>query len=91
MPLHERLIAYLEAHATDRAELPAPLSYRDGLINVGNALALHATGLSWNEVSRRNGLLLTTDCIHLNDTGGAIIADLISAWLTSARASGGDA
>jgi len=81
LPLHERMVAYLREHEGDRAELPPRLAYRDGLINVGNAIALHATGLSWDEVSHRNGLLLTTDCLHLNSVSGGMIADLIENWL----------
>ena len=81
LPLHERMVAYLREHEEDRAALPPRLEYRDGLINIGNAVALHATGLSWDEVSRRNGLLVTTDCLHLNSVGGGMIADLIEEWL----------
>jgi len=81
LPLHERMVAYLRAHEAERAGLPPRLEYRDGLHNTGNALALHATGLSWDEVSRRNGLLLTTDCLHLNSHSAGMIADLIEAWL----------
>ena len=81
LPLHERMVAYLREHEAGREGLPARLAYRDGLVNVGNAIALHATGLSWDEVSRRNGLLLTTDCLHLNSIGGGMIADLIEGWL----------
>jgi lysophospholipase L1-like esterase len=81
LPLHERMVAYLREHEGERAQLPPRLEYRDGLTNVGNALALHATGLSWDEVSRRNGLLVTTDCLHLNSMGAGMIADLIEAWL----------
>jgi lysophospholipase L1-like esterase len=81
LPLHERMVAYLREHEAERAQLPPRLEYRDGLHNTGNALALHATGLSWDEVSRRNGLLLTTDCLHLNSVGAGMIADLIEAWL----------
>ena len=81
LPLHERIVAYLHEHEGDRARLPPRLEYRDGLHNTGNALALHATGLSWDEVSRRNGLLVTTDCLHLNSVGAGMIADLIEAWL----------
>jgi lysophospholipase L1-like esterase len=81
LPLHERMVTYLHEHEADRTGLPPRLVYRDGLINVGNAIALHATGLSWDEVSRRNGLLLTTDCLHLNSIGGGMIADLIESWL----------
>jgi lysophospholipase L1-like esterase len=81
LPLHERMVAYLRDHEGDRAQLPPRLEYRDGLHNTGNALALHATGLSWDEVSRRNGLLVTTDGLHLNSVGAGMIADLIEAWL----------
>lgn len=83
LPLHERMVAYLREHESDRAHLPPRLEYRDGLTNVGNAIALHATGLSWDEVSHRNGLLLTTDCLHLNSVGGEMIAHLIENWLLS--------
>ena len=57
------------------------LVYRDGLHHIGNATALHASGLSWDDVSRRNGLLLLTDTLHLNSVGAGMIADLIEAWL----------
>jgi len=81
LPLQERMVEYLRDHEGDRAQLPPRLEYRDGLHNTGNAVALHATGLSWDEVSRRNGLLLLTDTLHLNGVGGGMIADLIEAWL----------
>jgi lysophospholipase L1-like esterase len=81
LPLHEKMVGYLREHEGDRAGLPPRLEYRDGLTNIGNAVALHATGLSWDEVSRRNGLLVTTDCLHLNSVGGGMIADLIEEWL----------
>jgi lysophospholipase L1-like esterase len=81
LPLYERMAAYLREHEAERAALPPRLAYRDGLINIGNAVALHATGVSWDEVSRRNGLLLTTDCLHLNGVGAGMIADLIGSWL----------
>ena len=81
LPFHERVVAYLREHESERAHLPARLEYRDGLHNTGNALALHASGLSWDEVSRRNGLLVTTDCLHLNSVGAGMVADLIEGWL----------
>jgi lysophospholipase L1-like esterase len=85
LPLHERMTAYLREHEAERAALPPRLAYRDGLHNVGNAVALHARGLSWDEVSARNGLLLTTDCLHLNSRGGRMIADLIAGWLVTVQ------
>jgi len=81
LPLHERMVAYLQEHEGERAQLPPRLEYHEDLTSVDNAIALHATGLSWDEVSRRNGLLVTTDCLHLNSVGAGMIADLIEAWL----------
>jgi len=81
LPFHEQVVAYLREHEAERASLPPRLEYRDGLHNTGNALALHSSGLSWDEVSRRNGLLLTTDTLHLNSIGAGMIADLIEGWL----------
>ena len=75
------MIAYLLTHGEDRAKLGPMLEYRDGLHNTANALGLHSTGLSWDEVSHRNGLLITTDCLHLNSVGAGRVADLISDWL----------
>jgi lysophospholipase L1-like esterase len=86
LPLHARAVSYLQKHEADRAGLPPMLAYRDGLHNVGHAVALHAQGLSWDEVSARNGLLLTTDCLHLNRRGAGLIADLIAAWLQDGNA-----
>ncbi len=83
LPLHERMVTYLHEHEAERAQLPPRLEYRDGLTNVGNAVALHASGLSWDEVSHRNGLQLTTDCLHLNSVSAGMIADLIEGWLTT--------
>jgi lysophospholipase L1-like esterase len=81
LPLYEEMIAYLLTHEADRATLPPMLEYRDGLHNTANALGLHSSGLSWDEVSERNGLLLLTDTLHLNSVGAGIVADLIEGWL----------
>jgi lysophospholipase L1-like esterase len=81
LPFHERLLAYLQEHEAERAALPPRLAYRDGLINTGNATALHHMGLSWDEISHRNGLQLLTDGLHLNSIAAGMIADLIEGWL----------
>jgi lysophospholipase L1-like esterase len=36
---------------------------------------------SWDEISVREGLVLTTDTIHLNSHGAAIVADQLERWL----------
>jgi lysophospholipase L1-like esterase len=80
LPLNERMVDYLRDHEAERT---APrLEYRDGLHNIGTATALHAGGMSWDDVSKRNGLLVTTDTLHLNSVGAGMIADLIEDWLT---------
>lgn len=81
LPFHEQQIDYLHKHEAKRAGLPPRLEYRDGLTNIGTATALHAAGMSWDEISRRNGLLLTTDCLHLNSISAGMIANLIEGWL----------
>ena len=90
LPLNERMTAYLREHEADRSALPPRLAYHDGLINVGTALALHASGLTWNDVSRRNGLLLLTDTLHLNERAGEMVAGLIAGWLEGQSSAGGD-
>jgi lysophospholipase L1-like esterase len=84
LPLYERMTAYLREHEADLAGLPPRLPYRDGLNNIGTATALHDSGLSWDEVSKRNGLLVTTDGLHLNSVGAGMVADLIEEWLLQA-------
>jgi lysophospholipase L1-like esterase len=81
LPAYEKMVDYLREHEYDRAAMPPRLAYREGLHNIGTATALHAAGMSWNDVARRHGLLLLTDTIHLNETGAGIIADLIEGWL----------
>jgi lysophospholipase L1-like esterase len=81
LPLFERMVEYLDEHAGERT---APrLEYRPGLHNIGTAMMLHSSGLSWDDISKRNGLLLTTDTLHLNSVGAGMIADLVEEWLTS--------
>lgn len=89
IPVNETMVEYLRANQkpdSERASRPKRLAYRTGLININNALAMRTQGLSWNEISQRNGLLLTTDCLHLNDTGAGIVARLVGEWLSRTMA-----
>jgi lysophospholipase L1-like esterase len=81
LPVHEKMVEYLKSHEADRASLPPMLAHRDGIINVSNATALRKQGMTWNEISARNGLLLTTDCLHLNDTAAEMVAQMVADWL----------
>ena len=77
LPLHDRLASLLP---TDSA---AP-AYRGDRMFIARSILGHlALRRSWNEVSRRNGLTLLTDHIHLNDRAAAVVADLISESLDS--------
>ena len=37
---------------------------------------------SWDDISRRNGLTVLTDHIHLNDRAAGIAADLVEGAIT---------
>jgi acyl-CoA thioesterase I len=75
LPLHDRLVEALDATRT-------PPPYTGNIRKVMTAGARHLIfRQSWNTVSRRNGLSLLTDHIHLNDRAAAVVADLISTFL----------
>lgn len=77
LPLNDRLRSQL---ATDQS----PPAYE------GDVTAIMKAGLqhlmlrrSWDTVSRRNGLALLTDHIHLNDRAAATVAELIGTILVN--------
>ena len=70
LPLHDRLVQLLPGH------VPPPYEGQRGPIM--RAAARHLLlRRSWGSISRRNGLALVTDHIHLNDRLGDVVADLI--------------
>lgn len=72
LPLFERLVAELpEGHR------PQPYSYRKAPMLLAR-FQRSILGRSWDEISRRNGLVVLTDWVHLNDLGAAILADLVT-------------
>lgn len=75
LPLHDRLVGLLPSDH-------APPPYEGSVRKVMTAAAQHLLlRRSWNTVSRRNGLTLLTDHIHLNDTAANAVAELIDAYL----------
>jgi lysophospholipase L1-like esterase len=77
LPLHERQRDYLLAHPG-----PPGLAYQDGLAAFIKAAARrYLLRQDWDDISRRNGLRLTIDGIHLNSTGGGMVADLVEQFL----------
>jgi lysophospholipase L1-like esterase len=77
LPLHERMVDFLEAHPA----VPNTL-FRPGRFLTLTAAAQHLIfRRSFDAISQARGLQLTTDTIHLNTRGAAMITELIAAWL----------
>ncbi|MFD4461240.1 SGNH/GDSL hydrolase family protein [Nocardia sp. NPDC058480] len=78
LPLHERMTEVLR-----QADTPGP-EYSFTFVRALAAATQHyLLGQSWDQVARNGGMRLLIDHIHLNDRGGAIVADLTSTWLSS--------
>jgi lysophospholipase L1-like esterase len=76
LPLNERQVACL-AGSTPGTH------YRDSLtLMAGGALQHFLLRRSLEDISRRRGLLLTTDLLHQNTRGATMIADLIEEFLS---------
>lgn len=82
LPLHERQIEELR-----RAD-PPPIPYREATpVAVIGVLARHAVlRRSLDSISRRRGLLLTTDHIHQNSRGATLIAEAVDTGLLTRSA-----
>ncbi|MFD8435837.1 SGNH/GDSL hydrolase family protein [Streptomyces microflavus] len=82
LPLHERQVEEL-----GRAD-PPPVPYRAPTPAAGLAVLLRTAVLrhSLDTISRRRGLLLTTDHIHQNSRGAALVAEVIDTWLPTRSA-----
>lgn len=79
LPLHDRLVRLLP-----RDHIPPPYEGNDRLVVTAAARHL-LLRRSWDRVSRRNGLTLLTDHIHLNDTAAATVAEVIGGFLRQER------
>ncbi|MEU5216575.1 GDSL-type esterase/lipase family protein [Streptomyces sp. NPDC020807] len=82
LPLHERQTEELR-----RAD-PPPIPYRDPTpaASLGVLLRRGLLRHSLDTISRRRGLLLTTDHIHQNSRGAALVAEVIDTWLPTRSA-----
>ncbi|MGY0062137.1 SGNH/GDSL hydrolase family protein [Streptomyces sp. LZ34] len=81
LPLHERQAGHLRAGGhTPR------IAFRDGRALSSRAAMQHfMLGRSFDSIARRRGLELTTDFIHQNSRGAAMIADVIEEFLRAAN------
>lgn len=77
LPLHERQTEELR-----RADAP-PIPYREATPAAGVGVLLQRALLrrSFDAISRRRGLMLTTDHIHQNSRGAALVAEVIDGGL----------
>jgi lysophospholipase L1-like esterase len=79
LPLHEQQVDYLATRATTPG-----IRFRDGrLLSATAAIQHFVLRRSFDDISRRRGLQLTTDFIHQNTHGATMIADLIDSFLKS--------
>ena len=83
LPLHDHLVALLPDGSR-------PPPYRGDRNLMARSIMGHMIlRRNWDEVSRRNGLTVLTDHIHLNDNGAAVVAQLISEALASSATAQG--
>lgn len=76
--LFEMMAAYLAEHP--HAALPYTLGGFERAMYTG--IARHfLLGASFGEISQKNGFLLETDYLHLNETGARMVADLIEGFV----------
>ncbi|MEU9337065.1 SGNH/GDSL hydrolase family protein [Streptomyces sp. NPDC048290] len=85
-------VAYLPLHERQTEELrrasPPPVPYQEptAAASVGVLVRRAVLRRSLDTVSRRRGLLLTTDHIHQNSRGAALVAEVIDTWLPTRSA-----
>lgn len=83
LPIHERMQAYLDRRCSGPRRSFG--EYRTGM-----GLAVKARRFllrqSFDAISRHNGFCLLTDFFHLNDTGAAMVADAVAAFITAGEA-----
>jgi lysophospholipase L1-like esterase len=75
LPLHDRLVALMPPD-----HVPPPYT-GDRMLIVKSLVSHLLLRRSWDEVSRRHGLTVLTDHIHLNDRAAAALAELVGAGL----------
>lgn len=75
LPLYGRLVGLLPpGHA--------PPPYAGAIAEILKAgMSAQLLRRSWDDISRRNGLAVLTDHIHLNDRAAAVVADLVAGFL----------
>jgi hypothetical protein len=74
--VHDRLAALIPTYHE-------PPPYTGGRLPIVGAMLSHMVARrSWDDIARRNGLVVLTDHIHLNDRAAAVVADLVAEALS---------
>ena len=79
LPIYESMEQFLCTHQQGPAQ--AFDETRAGALMLRAMWEHNIRGRRWEDVSIRNGLVLTTDTVHFNHRGAGIIADQIEGWL----------
>jgi acyl-CoA thioesterase-1 len=77
LPLNESLGTLIENSGSHSSR---PFKLRIGLL-LGAAVRRYIAHQTWDTIAGRNRLIVHTDQIHLNDSAGKVVADLIAGWL----------
>lgn len=80
IPIYESLVAILQKktkHNPSYHHNPQ----RTALLNFKCLVLHYVMGWSWDAISRHHGMLLLTDCLHINSMAGHIVATCIQQWI----------
>jgi lysophospholipase L1-like esterase len=78
LPLQETMSAYLRGHPANEKYEYRPNSRLQTI----SILKHHILGQSYNQIGAANGFVLHSDFLHLNESGAAMVADLIEGFVT---------
>ena len=78
LPVNERQVEFLRS-----AQSKAGRAFKGTGLTFRAVLRHSLLRQSFDEISEKNGLLLTIECIHLNSRSGTMVADQIEAFLQS--------
>lgn len=77
LDIHGAMCDYLSANTPEKI-----VAFRTDLrLMILTMARLEKMGRDWNAISKKYGLVLTTDTIHLNETSGKLLASLVKTHL----------
>ena len=83
LDIHSQMCDYLSQNSPEKL-----VTFRTDLrLMILTMARIEKMGRNWNAISQKYGLVLTTDTIHLNETSGRILVDLVKNFLKKKRRS----